>query len=104
VTRPVNAFFYDRIEDVPLDDIPRRQRMFLHITRVNAQIMGHPWTFERSTMEMLEREGFGTCPTTLASTQQCVDTYIQDSEKCARYRKRYRAHFPAQTSFVSITP
>lgn len=101
VTHPEKAFFYDRIDDVPLEQLPRRQRMFLHMTRVNAQITGHRWTFARSTVATLEATCVAPCPTTLRSTEQCLRTYIQDSQKCQGYRSRYQAHFPSQSIFVA---
>ena len=102
VTHPEKAFFYHRIDDVPLADLPRRQRTFLHMTRVNAQITGHRWSFERDTVAELETTAGRVCPTTLASTEKCVNRYIQDSAKCARYRSRYQADFPSHSVFVSV--
>jgi thioester reductase-like protein len=102
VTYPEKVFLYDRIDDVPLDKIPRRQRMFSYITRVNAQISGHSWTFERSTVARLESECAAARPTTVASTQKCIDTYIENSVRCQRYRNRYRWQFPPRSIFVPV--
>jgi len=102
VTHPKTVFLYEDIEDVPLEQIPRRQRMFLHVTRVNAQIIGHRWTFNRNTVATLENGSADAAATTVASTESCMNVYVRESAKCQNYMSRYRPQFSPSTTFVPL--
>lgn len=102
VTHPERVYLYEDIEDVPLAEIPRRQRMFLHVTRVNGQIIGHRWSFNRETVARLEAAFPGAGQTTVESTGRCVDAYVRSSAKCQTYLSRYRSQFSARTIFIPV--
>lgn len=102
VTHPKKVFLYDDLENVPLDQIPRRQRMFLQVTRVNAQIIGRCWSFGRGTLANLENGSAHVAATTVASTERCMNVYVRESAKCQSYMRRYRSQFSSDTTFVAI--
>jgi len=102
VTHPKKVFLYEDFEDVPLEQIPRRQRMFLQVTRVNTQIIGRRWTFGGTSLNNLANGSAHLKATTVASTERCMNVYVRQSTKCQSYIRRYRSQFSPDTMFVAI--
>jgi nucleoside-diphosphate-sugar epimerase len=92
---PERVVYYDRLADVPLQEIDPRQRAFLSFASVNTDIAAHTWRFARTTLDTLATEqGLQPPSTTLHSVRRCQEAFIGASEKCARFRARFAEQMP----------
>jgi nucleoside-diphosphate-sugar epimerase len=100
-TRPRVIHYYDRMDDVPLESIPARQRAYLMFAQVNLEIASHHWTFETSWLELLrERRGLSYSDATIESVKLCQERFVGVSEKIARYFENYRKDMPEVIEFI----
>lgn len=73
--------YYDHLSDVPLDDLPRRQRAFLKLAAANMEISAHNWQFENGTMIRLKRAGLDFADATLATIGVCQLGFMDEARQ-----------------------
>jgi nucleoside-diphosphate-sugar epimerase len=99
---PLEIRSYDQVDDVPLDEIPKRQRRFLEFSAKNFEIACHPWDFERRFMSGLRAEGLDFADTTLATISLCKDRYIEECPAIREHMRRYSRRLGGPPRFVDM--
>lgn len=78
---PERIYYYERLEDVPLLHINRRQRAFLGVASTNIEIASHLWQFETATASWLREQGADWTDTTIQTVGVCQARFKRSSEK-----------------------
>lgn len=89
VYRPLEIRAYAKIDQVPLDEIPRRQRRFLELTWKNFEIATQPWTFETKRLNQLRAIGLEFTDVTIETVAKCQQRYIDNSPTIKNYIRQH---------------
>jgi len=92
---PERLFYYQRIDDVPIQGIEPRQRAFISFSSVNTEIATHTWRFDTTSLDRLKaRHGLEFPATTVVSANECQRAFIEGSNLCRRLRQEHAAGMP----------
>ncbi|MBX2796354.1 MAG: SDR family oxidoreductase [Myxococcales bacterium] len=86
--RPEVVTYYERLQDVPMRSIPRRQRALIALASVSFEIATHPWQFERDHLDAWCADGLDFPDATEESTLRCQRAYIAQSEALQAHMRR----------------
>lgn len=100
VFRPDVTHNYETLEEVPIREIPKRQRAFISLASVNIEISNFNWNFETTNLDVLSREGLEKPRATLESVGLCQRTFIQNSAKVQEFLKNFGNRSEAATAAV----
>jgi len=82
---PCTVHYYDSLEEVPVHELDRQQRLWLQFTGVNLQIASYPWSFETGTLEDLAGRGLEIAHATLQSLAVCQEHFIAASPRMQEF-------------------
>jgi nucleoside-diphosphate-sugar epimerase len=99
--RPDQTVFYERVEDVPLRALDRRQRSLLGLASTNLEIASRPWAFETRGLEALRRRGIHIAETTVESVHRCQRLFIEESKTIQAYISN---HWRQAEQAASVVP
>lgn len=85
VYRPKEIHCYASVDDVPLREIPKRQRRFLELAAKNLEISTKRWVFETGALDALRTGGLTFADATLQSVERCQQRYIEGSTRIQAY-------------------
>jgi nucleoside-diphosphate-sugar epimerase len=77
--RPRFVYYYEKMSDIPMREINTRQRALLGLASVNLEIASHPWHFETTNLEKLQRLGLEFPHTTLNTVAVCQRRFVEES-------------------------
>ena len=100
---PLEIHSYARVDDVPLDSIPKWQRRFLVLAAKNFEIATHPWNFETTFMTRLRAAGLPFADATLATIAVCQERYIAGSAAIQGHMRRFSSRPGGPPRFVDMT-
>lgn len=100
---PREVHLYERLEDVPLDAVDPRLRLWLDFTAVNNEIASVRWDFERTGMERLRTRGVVLPDVTLETVAVAQARFVRDSPKLQDFVARYRARGTPAPRFIPHT-
>jgi hypothetical protein len=86
---PLEIHCYAQVDDVPLDSIPKRQRLFLEFAAKNFEIGSWDWRFESGVMDGLRASGLHFVDATQESVRRCQLRYIENSATIQEHMRRY---------------
>jgi hypothetical protein len=78
---PAEVHLYERLEDVPLDEVPPELRLWLDFTAVNSEIASVRWDFQLAALESLRARGVALTDVTLETMATVQARFLADSEK-----------------------
>jgi nucleoside-diphosphate-sugar epimerase len=90
-SRPREAFYFDRLEDVPMEKLSRPQQMWIELTAVNLDISCRAWNFESSTLDRMRHDGLKFTDVTLDTIATCQERFIADSPRVRQFMETYKA-------------
>jgi nucleoside-diphosphate-sugar epimerase len=96
---PREVHFYDRIDQVPSQEIDEHTRLWLEFTAVNSAIASVHWHFHRENLEGLRKDGLQFVDASLDSLLGCQERFVADNPKMRRFVDEYRANGVAETGF-----
>jgi hypothetical protein len=82
---PERVYLYQRLEDVPLLAINRRQRAFLGMASTNIQISSHPWTFDTRNVDWLRTQGMRWVDTSIDTVAVCQGRFKRSSPRIMQF-------------------
>jgi hypothetical protein len=82
---------YDRLEEVPLDEMDSQQRLWLEFTSVNHQIASHSWSFETRSLDDLASRGLEIAHATLQTLAVCQEHFLSALPQLRASRRGSRA-------------
>jgi nucleoside-diphosphate-sugar epimerase len=85
ILRPQRRHYYERLDDLPVRDMPRRQRALMALASVNLEIATHDWIFQMSAMDRLEQAGLDFVHATFDSVKRCHYRFVEASPAVQRY-------------------
>jgi nucleoside-diphosphate-sugar epimerase len=88
---PEEIHLYEQLDDVPVDDVDPRLRLWLDFTAVNSEIASVRWRFRLDTLERLRLEGAAIVDTTLESMRVVQDRFVHQSDDLQRFLRVNRA-------------
>jgi nucleoside-diphosphate-sugar epimerase len=97
---PREVHFFDRLDDVPMDEVAPEVRLWLDFTAVNNEIGSARWNFRRDRLEGLRRSGLEMTDASLATIAVAQRRFVADSPRLQRFIRRYRAEGTAAPRFV----
>jgi nucleoside-diphosphate-sugar epimerase len=100
---PHEVHFFDRLDDVPMDEVAPGVRLWLDFTAVNNEIGSTRWRFRCDRLEGLRRNGFEMTDASLATISVAQRRFVADSPRLQRFIQRYRAEGAAAPRFVDRT-
>jgi nucleoside-diphosphate-sugar epimerase len=100
---PLEIHGYARVDDVPLDTIPKWQRRFLVLAAKNFEIATHPWEFETTFMTQLRSAGLPFADATLATIAAGQERYIAGSAAIQEHMRRFAGRPGGPPRFVDLT-
>ncbi len=100
--RPRKVFYYDRMRDIPIREIPSRQRALLGLASVNLEIASHPWRFETANLDTLIERGLSFDDATLQTIAACQGSYLLQSPAIRRFLTGHAGDFASEVEYVSI--
>jgi nucleoside-diphosphate-sugar epimerase len=101
---PREVHLYERLEDVPLDEVDPQLRLWLDFTAVNNEIASVRWNFELDGMTQLRARGHVFPDVTLESVATAQARFVRDSVKLQEFVVRYRAQGSPEPRFVAHDP
>ena len=81
VTRFTTVHYYDRLSEVPVDELDRRMKMWLEFTGVNNDIAAYPWQFKTDALDKLRANGLEFNDATLDTVRICQNRFIAHSDR-----------------------
>jgi thioester reductase-like protein len=93
------VFVYDRLDQVQMAALSRRQRMMAEFSAVNTEIATHSWNFESTTMDEL-RPHMQFVDATQASLKMCLTAWLQRSERVNAHRIAHAARQNTKTELI----
>ena len=100
---PHEVHFFDRLDDVPIDEVAPAVRLWLDFTAVNNEIGSARWTFHCDRLEELRRNGLEMTDASLATINVAQRRFVADSPRLQRFVQRYRTQGAAAPRFVDRT-
>lgn len=97
---PREVHFFDRLEDVPNEEVAPQVRLWLDFTAVNNEIASVRWNFELDSLEALRRSGLDIIDASLATVEVAQRRFVADSPKLQLFVERYRAEGAVAPRFV----
>lgn len=100
---------YDRVDEVPLDEMDNQQRLWLEFTSVNHEIASHAWSFETGGLDDLASRGMEIAHATLQTLAVCQEHFrsalpqLRESRRGSR-AGRARAQIPESSPPWPQTP
>lgn len=94
--KPEQVYYYEDLNEVPMEALDTRQRMLIEFTQVNLEIASHPWVFERRHLEHLCREGLSFRNSDIESLAVCQRRFVQDSPRLQKYLAQFGARNPSK--------
>jgi nucleoside-diphosphate-sugar epimerase len=98
---PRVVHLYERIEDVPLDEVDPQLRLWLDFTAVNNEIASVRWDFQLDGLARLRAGGLVFPDVTLESVQVAQARFVRDSAKLQAFVARYREQGFPEPCFVA---
>lgn len=99
-SRPREAYYFDRLEDVPMEKLSRQQQMWVELTAVNLDISCRPWNFETPTLDHMRRGGLEFADVTLETIATCQDRFIFDSPRVREFMEKYAVEREAEPNLI----
>jgi nucleoside-diphosphate-sugar epimerase len=88
--RPREIYHYDRLADVPLDELDPFQRMLVEFAAANIEISTHAWHFEARVLADLRERGLQFRDATPATVALCQRYFMQQSTRIQAFLEKYR--------------
>lgn len=95
--RPQEIYYYDRLDDVPVDDLDQDERLLVEFAAANIEISTHHWRFETRALDELRRGGLKFPDATVKSVELCQRRFMADSERIQDFLAKHAdklAHQP----------
>jgi nucleoside-diphosphate-sugar epimerase len=89
VYHPAEIRSYAGIDEIPLAELPRRQRRFLELAWKNFEIATQPWRFETSLLTRLRAAGTPFTDASLETVARCQRRYVAGSQRIQDHMRRY---------------
>lgn len=83
--RPQEIYYYDNLEDVPLDDLDQDERLLVEFAAANIEISTHRWRFETRSLDGLRHNGLAFDDATVKSVELCQRRFMADSERIQEF-------------------
>jgi nucleoside-diphosphate-sugar epimerase len=104
VYSPLEIHAYGRVDDVPLQSIPVRQRRFLEIAAKNLEICTQTWKFSTGYMDKLRFAGLPFVDATLDTVLRCQLRYIHGSARIQEHMRQYAGRTDKPPQFIDMLP
>jgi nucleoside-diphosphate-sugar epimerase len=98
---PREVHFFERLEDVPDEEVAPQVRLWLDFTAVNNEIAAVRWDFASETLQDLRRGGLAMTDASLATVAIAQRRFVADSPKLQAFVERYRAAGSPAPRFVA---
>lgn len=83
--RPRDIYYYDSLDDVPLDALEPDERLLVEFAAANIEISTHRWRFETATLDTLRGDGLAFADADLQSVARCQAEFMQASPRIAEF-------------------
>jgi nucleoside-diphosphate-sugar epimerase len=83
--RPQEIYYYDKLDDVPLDDLDQDERLLVEFAAANIEISTHAWKFETRALDALRRQGLDFHDATVDSVATCQRRFMADSDRIQEF-------------------
>ena len=77
--RPQEIYYFDNLEDVPLDDLDQDERLLVEFAAANIEISTHAWKFETRSLDELRTRGLQFRDATADTVAVCQQRFMADS-------------------------
>jgi len=78
---PRSVHYYDRVSDMPVHEMPRRQRALMALASTNLEIACHTWRFESTSLDALCEDGLNFQHATLETVARCQRRFMKASPR-----------------------
>lgn len=99
-SRPREAYYFDRLEDVPMQNLSRQQQLWVELTAVNLDISCRPWNFETATLDAFRRDGLEFADVTLDTIMVCQDRFIAESPRVRQFMETFKSEREAEPRLI----
>jgi nucleoside-diphosphate-sugar epimerase len=86
---PDSVTFYDRLEQVPLPKVDRRNQAFIKAVATNVAISSQHWRFDTTNLRRLRQHGCDIPRASLASLLTCQQAYVARSTVLERFQRTH---------------
>lgn len=83
--RPTDVYYYDSLDDVPLDDLEPDERLLVEFAAANIEISTHYWRFETTALEGLRSGGLDFADAGLESVARCQAEFMRSSPRIEQF-------------------
>jgi len=97
---PREVHFFERLEDVPAEDLAPQVRMWLDFTAVNNEIASVHWDFALDNLDALRSNGLAMTDASLETVAIAQARFVADSPKLRLFTERYRAEGVPEPRFI----
>jgi hypothetical protein len=98
---PREIHLYDRLDDLPIDDVDPRLRLWLDFTAVNSEIASVRWKFQLDGLARLRANGLVSPDATLENIWVAQERFVAGSERQRAFIARYRDQGCPQPVFIA---
>ncbi len=99
-SRPREAFYFDRLEDVPMEKLSRQQQLWVELTAVNLDISCRPWSFAADTLDQLRNAGLDFADVTLETIEVCQHRFIADSPRVRAFMENHKTEREIEPNLI----
>lgn len=106
--RPQEIHYYDRLDDVPVDDLDQDERLLVEFAAANIEISTHHWRFDTRALDGLRADGLRFADATVDGVELCQRRFMADSDRIQeflakhsdklRHQPRIYENYASQTS------
>jgi nucleoside-diphosphate-sugar epimerase len=88
--KPEEVTYYENVNALPVETIPRRQRALMALASVNLEIGAHAWRFERRGIEAMHSMGLELPDATLHTVDRCQQVFMANSSRVQKFMQAMR--------------
>lgn len=99
---PREVYFYQKISQVPLGQIERRERILMEFAEVNIEIASHHWNFQTQHLEGLRQAGLHFADATPKTLRICLNAFAQRSPRIQAFLKNFQKDFSPNYRAIEI--
>jgi nucleoside-diphosphate-sugar epimerase len=94
--RPREVRYYDRLADLPRDELDEPQRLLVEFAESNIEISTHHFRFETSNLDRLRRGGLAFVDATVDTMQVCLDDFLSRNPRALAFMNAEAGRAPGR--------
>jgi nucleoside-diphosphate-sugar epimerase len=101
---PQEIYYYNQLDDVPLDDLDPLQRLLVEFASANIEISTRAWRFEAPALAALRSRGLQFRDATVQTVGRCQQRFIEESPRIQTFLEQHRDKRTRKPRIIEVSP